>query len=180
MMMLSVSQVQADDYCGVLQGSSWKDAAGHSIHFLPYAFSFMAMEDKYNDIPFTCTANAITTSRFPEWTVTIAEDGKTAQFHSPDEESVWQLLAWPTDCNLAGQWLANGTSIKAYRRPGVTQGHKCVAESRVCNKGTLSGSFLFPDCVVQSRQMTPLTAVLLAASTVLIGWLAHRFLGRLS
>lgn len=180
MMMLSPFPAQAEDYCAAIGGSSWTTSAGYTVHFTSDKFSFINAAENYHDIPFACAANTITTSRFPEWTVTIVEDGKSARFHALDEDTVWQLIAWPTDCNLAGQWLANGKSIRVYKRPEVTQGHKCVAESRVCNKGTLSGSFLFPDCVVQSRKMAPLTAVLLAASTVFIGWLAHRFLGRLS
>lgn len=177
--LIFAGPVSAEDYCAVLNGSDWRDAAGHPVHITAATVSINDLPG-YSDIPYKCADNTISFNRFHEWRVTVAEDGRTALAQGPEGDSVWHIVGWATDCNFSGEWLSNGKSVTAYKRPAVVLGQKCVSESRICNSGILSGSFLFSRCVVRSRQMTPATAAMLVSSVLLIGWLVRRFLGRLS
>ena len=174
--LVCASTAIAEDFCASLNGSNWKDATGHPILVNATMMSFVDFP-QYQNMQYTCTNNRIHFWRFPEWTAIIAEDGLTASFRTAEGENVWQLVSWPTDCNLSGQTVSHEHSITAYERPAVSLGQKCVSEIRTCSDGTLSGSFLSPSCVVQDRQMPPSTAATLVASVLLIGWLARRLFG---
>ena len=52
-----------------------------------------------------------------------------------------------------GPWGANlshGASVTAYLEGSVDFGQSCVSESRTCQNGTVSGSYLFQTCSVQT------------------------------
>ena len=110
--------------------------------------------------------------------MTISNDGKTAVFGSPDLGVVWHLVKWPTQCLLEDHLVNNGGSITAYRVMSPPPGQKCVSDIQTCTNGTLSGSYLFSTCVVTSPGQTPVTAAMLVAFNVLIGWLVRRYPGR--
>ena len=50
-------------------------------------------------------------------------------------------------CTFNGQSIASGTSVKAYQAASASLTQTCTAEDRVCNAGTLSGSFTFASCL---------------------------------
>ena len=59
----------------------------------------------------------------------------------------------PMGCTFNGQAIAHGGSVTAYRNATVPFGSTCEApETRVCNNGTLSGSYTAPGCNVQSAR----------------------------
>ena len=60
----------------------------------------------------------------------------------------------------------------------ISPGQKCVSEIQTCTNGTLSGSYLFSTCDVPSPGQTPVTAAMLVAFVLLIGWLVRRYPGR--
>ena len=49
-----------------------------------------------------------------------------------------------------GGTVANGASITAYQASSVACGSACASQTRVCNNGTLSGSYTNQSCSVQS------------------------------
>ncbi len=60
----------------------------------------------------------------------------------------------------------------------LSPGQKCVSEIQTCTNGILSGSYLFSTCAVTPSNQTPVTAALLVAFVLLIGWLVRRYPGR--
>lgn len=53
-----------------------------------------------------------------------------------------------TSCLFNGQTIAHGQSVNAFANSNVGYGSSCTSESRTCNNGVLSGSFLFGTCSV--------------------------------
>ncbi len=51
-------------------------------------------------------------------------------------------------CLFNGQTVAHGAVVKAFQASTVGFGQSCVSEDRVCNNGTLSGSYGFANCTV--------------------------------
>ena len=51
-------------------------------------------------------------------------------------------------CTLDGQTITHGNAVTAYQFDSVAFGNTCISESRTCNNGTLSGSYIFTDCTV--------------------------------
>lgn len=51
-----------------------------------------------------------------------------------------------SDCSLNGSVIKSGNSVRTFRNANVPFGEKCSPEDRVCQKGTLSGSFKFASC----------------------------------
>lgn len=54
----------------------------------------------------------------------------------------------PASCLFNGQTIAHGANIEAYQNSSVAYGSSCVAESRTCDNGVLSGSNAFASCNV--------------------------------
>lgn len=54
----------------------------------------------------------------------------------------------PKACLFDGQTIPHGGQVVAYQTSAVGYGSGCNQESRVCNDGSLSGSFLFGSCSV--------------------------------
>lgn len=51
-------------------------------------------------------------------------------------------------CLFNGQTIPHGGTIKGYQNSSVAFGQTCVGQDRVCNNGTLSGSYSFASCSV--------------------------------
>lgn len=51
-------------------------------------------------------------------------------------------------CSFNGQTIPHGGSVQAYAQSNVAAGQSCLAQNRVCNNGTLSGSYLYGSCTV--------------------------------
>ncbi len=51
-----------------------------------------------------------------------------------------------SSCRFNGQSVQNGQSVAAYLNSSVPTGSSCVSEQRVCQNGTLSGSYSFASC----------------------------------
>ncbi len=49
-------------------------------------------------------------------------------------------------CSLGGQTIPHGQAITAYQSPSVSYGQVCASQSRVCNNGSLSGSYTSLSC----------------------------------
>ncbi len=54
----------------------------------------------------------------------------------------------PASCLFNGQTIAHGDSVNAYQSSSVDYAQMCIAESRTCDNGHLSGSFQFASCDV--------------------------------
>lgn len=52
----------------------------------------------------------------------------------------------PASCLFNGQTVASGTAISGYQTSSVPYGQTCIAQSRVCTNGVLSGSYTFGSC----------------------------------
>jgi len=60
----------------------------------------------------------------------------------------------PANCALPwGGTLANGQSVTAYASGTVANGQQCVAETRTCTNGVLSGSYTYQNCTVQPTEV---------------------------
>src|SRR5262249_30947473 len=53
-------------------------------------------------------------------------------------------------CTFDGQTIASGASVTAYQSASVPAGSSCVAQTRTCSDGTLSGSYGFASCSVDA------------------------------
>ncbi|TSC86911.1 MAG: hypothetical protein G01um10148_16 [Parcubacteria group bacterium Gr01-1014_8] len=53
-------------------------------------------------------------------------------------------------CTFNGQTILHGGTVTAYQSSSVPAGGQCVSQTRTCNNGTLSGSYQYPSCSVQS------------------------------
>ena len=54
----------------------------------------------------------------------------------------------PENCVLDGESVANGTTIPAFNLPTVPFGSQCQSENRVCDNGSLSGTYSYGSCSV--------------------------------
>lgn len=52
----------------------------------------------------------------------------------------------PAACMFNGQTIQSGAGVTAYQSSTVPYGQECVAETRACNNGQLSGSYTFGSC----------------------------------
>lgn len=169
------------DYCASLNGSNWTDSDGHAIHFGDSTVVYIGPQGTYGKTRYRCSDNTITYSNSGQDVhAQIANDGMTAIVGPAGLNHVWQLVSWPTDCSLDGLTIHNGSSINAYRYPFVSQGQKCIRETRTCTNGTLSGddSYIRATCAVIPPNQTPVTVATLVASVLLIGWLVRRHFGK--
>jgi hypothetical protein len=55
----------------------------------------------------------------------------------------------PANCSFNGFTVAHGASVNAYATATVPYGQTCVAQSRTCNNGVLSGTYTLSSCTVQ-------------------------------
>ena len=55
-------------------------------------------------------------------------------------------------CDLNGQTIANGSATTTYQSLTVPSGSQCVAQTRTCTNGVLSGSYTNSSCIVQHTQ----------------------------
>jgi hypothetical protein len=60
----------------------------------------------------------------------------------------------PMSCVFGGNFIANGASVTAYATGYVAAGTACTSQTRVCNNGTLSGSYASSTCVVGTAPVT--------------------------
>ncbi len=56
----------------------------------------------------------------------------------------------PASCLFNGQTIAHGSTAKAYQTATVSYGSTCSSQDRVCNNGTLSGTYTYGSCSVNS------------------------------
>lgn len=54
----------------------------------------------------------------------------------------------PPTCTFNATTLASGASVLAFQAASVPSGSTCQSQMRVCNAGVLSGTYAFPNCVV--------------------------------
>ncbi len=55
-------------------------------------------------------------------------------------------------CEFNGQEVADGSSVLAYLNSAVNEGSQCISESRLCDNGSLSGSFNFESCQINIKK----------------------------
>lgn len=55
-------------------------------------------------------------------------------------------------CTFNGRNIAHGESVYGYAQSSVPFGQSCLFQERVCNNGTLSGSYTFGSCALQAPQ----------------------------
>jgi len=60
-------------------------------------------------------------------------------------------------CTFNGQTIAGGLSVAAYQASSVAAGQTCVSQPRMCENGSLSGSYQYASCTVQSGPNVPST-----------------------
>ncbi|OGG62798.1 hypothetical protein A3C21_00820 [Candidatus Kaiserbacteria bacterium RIFCSPHIGHO2_02_FULL_59_21] len=53
-------------------------------------------------------------------------------------------------CTFNGQTITHGNSVTAYQASTVPYGSSCSSQTRTCNDGTLSGSYQYSSCSVNS------------------------------
>ena len=53
-------------------------------------------------------------------------------------------------CTFNGKTLASGSSVTAYLAASVPAGQTCKSQARTCSNGTLSGTYAYASCSVQS------------------------------
>jgi hypothetical protein len=56
--------------------------------------------------------------------------------------------AVPASCEFNGSPVSHGASVTAYVSNAVTEPDVCTSETRTCNNGVLSGSYVYPACTV--------------------------------
>lgn len=56
----------------------------------------------------------------------------------------------PLSCYFNGQTIAHGQNVTAYASSSVAPGQSCSSQTRTCNNGSLSGSYLYSNCTVSS------------------------------
>ncbi len=54
----------------------------------------------------------------------------------------------PKACSFDGKTMASGDAVKAYLKSSVPFGESCAEQERVCNNGSLSGSYQYSSCKV--------------------------------
>ncbi len=59
-------------------------------------------------------------------------------------------VAGAQNCSFNGSTVNDGQSVTAYQAASVVYGNSCTSESRSCSNGSLSGSYSFGSCSVQS------------------------------
>jgi len=57
-------------------------------------------------------------------------------------------------CTFNGQILGEGQAVNAYQSESVAFGSTCTSQTRICSNGTLSGSYVYSDCVVDSGNIS--------------------------
>lgn len=73
--------------------------------------------------------------------------------------------AGTASCSFNGQTIASGATVTAYQSSSVTTGQSCISEARICNNGTLSGSYANVSCTVAVSGGTGGTGVPTTSST---------------
>ncbi len=74
-------------------------------------------------------------------------------------------VAPPASCTFNGSTVASGSSVTAYKSDTVPSGGTCVAQTRVCTNGALSGVYAYAVC----SAISPLTAPTTPTATVRAG-----------
>ncbi|MDD2870380.1 MAG: FISUMP domain-containing protein [Candidatus Gracilibacteria bacterium] len=59
-----------------------------------------------------------------------------------------------SSCDFNGETVSHDTSVTAYETTSVSFGNECNSEQRMCNNGTLNGTFTFTGCTVQGATGT--------------------------
>lgn len=57
-----------------------------------------------------------------------------------------QVVVQQRSCDFNGRSIAHGERVTAYLNSSVAYGGQCAAQERVCDNGTLSGSYTFASC----------------------------------
>ena len=60
-------------------------------------------------------------------------------------------------CTFNNQTIADGVSVTAYQSAIVTAGQMCIAQTRICSNGSLSGSYQYLSCQVQPASASDVT-----------------------
>lgn len=75
----------------------------------------------------------------------------------------------PATCTLGGTTVSSGNTINAYQFSSVPAPATCVSvsqETRTCNNGTLSGSYQYDNCVVDTSCTTPWSTTVSSGDSV--------------
>ncbi|MDP2090138.1 MAG: DUF1566 domain-containing protein [Candidatus Gracilibacteria bacterium] len=59
-----------------------------------------------------------------------------------------------TNCDFNGDTVINNTSVTAYLTDSVSFGNTCTSEQRMCNNGTLNGTYTYTGCTVSGATGT--------------------------
>ena len=59
-------------------------------------------------------------------------------------------VAAAASCSFNGQTVVHGSDVTAYQAASVAYGSSCTSESRSCSDGSLSGSYTYGSCSVQT------------------------------
>ena len=60
------------------------------------------------------------------------------------------VLTVHPSCSFNGTTVTHGSSLTAYQASTVAYGSSCVSQTRTCSDGTLSGSYTYASCTVDS------------------------------
>jgi hypothetical protein len=75
------------------------------------------------------------------------------------------VVSTPLACSLNGQFVAHGTSVRAYSTSTVPFGSSCLSELRSCVNGSLSGSYSATSCSVNAAASCAFNGVGVAHNT---------------
>lgn len=78
----------------------------------------------------------------------------------------------PRSCLFNGQTVAHGARVTAYQSSAVPFGSSCSSEARVCNDGSLGGSFQFGSCVVNQPASCLFNGKTVAHGSSIVGYKA--------
>ncbi len=78
-----------------------------------------------------------------------------------------QTLTVYQSCSWNGGTITHGSSVTAYQAPSLPYGSSCTSQTRTCSNGTLSGSYQYASCTVESLPPPPSSVSISADPSVL-------------
>lgn len=78
----------------------------------------------------------------------------------------------PAACIFNGQTVASGSAVVGYQNSSAPAGGSCVYEARVCNNGTLTGSYNYSSCNVAAPAACLFDGLTIPSGTSVVAYLA--------
>jgi hypothetical protein len=115
----------------------------------------------------TSTTVKMTTTTLPPTPTTMKAPPPTTTTMKPvATTSTTTTTTQPKACSFNGKTIASGQGVTAYQAATVGYGHACVSQTRTCSNGTLSGSYSYSSCTVNTQPDCPPSKVILSYSCV--------------